>query len=188
VNLNHTGRHREQTPENRACQAVSVRSTSVAERSIPVGFHYLQAARLLSCRLFLSVTALSSSGSFLLGSEAINIPPLSCGFKNFENGGGGVRNTIYKSRRHLSQIHITDCMSFTRKRLLFEKNSEPFGGLPPRPLESATPQFCGDVWISLFIVIVGKSAFYVWGVKLYSLTHSFKQNANLTSKRVGWLF
>jgi len=32
---------------------------------------------------------------------------------------GRGRKTIYQSRRHLSQIYIKDCMSFTRKKAAF---------------------------------------------------------------------
>jgi len=32
---------------------------------------------------------------------------------------GGGRNKIYQSRRHLSQMHTTDCMPFTRKKAPF---------------------------------------------------------------------
>ena len=74
----------------------------------------------------------------------------SVGSEIFEKG----QKTIYQSRRHLSQIHTTDCMPFTRKNRLFEKNSEPiWGRRPHRPLESATGssggslRFCGIFFV-----------------------------------------
>jgi len=39
------------------------------------------------------------------------------GSTNFEKGG---RNTIYQSRRHLSQMHRTKCTPFTRKKAAFK--------------------------------------------------------------------
>jgi len=48
---------------------------------------------------------------------------------------GGGRKTIYQSRRHLSQMHRTKYMPFTRKKRLFEKKIwANRGGRPNRPL------------------------------------------------------